>query len=116
VTTGMSLEEQVCVVDEVQGEALQNGTTYIFFVVAVMGSDMNKISWTSNFVTDTPATQVFSGELTIKADMMYHVDASKLGAAGNAISLYGDNWLALADINPITAADFKEEACKDGAD
>ncbi len=49
--------------------AIENGTTYVFFVVAVMGDEFNEISWTSNIIEDIPSKTVMDDmELTLKAN------------------------------------------------
>lgn len=35
--------------------ALENGVSYVFFVVAVAEDDLSAVSWTSNLVSDTPS-------------------------------------------------------------
>lgn len=68
-TDGKAVGVQSCIVDKVRvngaEEAIQNGVTYTFFVVAVKGSSFNNISWISNLVQDTPAKQALSTTLEI---------------------------------------------------
>lgn len=44
---------QTCLIKD-----LTNGKTYSFFATAVKGDKWNHLSWTSNFVSDTPSTPV----------------------------------------------------------
>jgi hypothetical protein len=95
-----ALTEQVCIVTALaDGTALANGTTYTFFVAAIMADDTFEkveVSWTSNFVEDTPSTKIFEG--TVELD------------AGEVL------YLPLEDIagkTPFT--DFTEGTCSDAA-
>jgi hypothetical protein len=66
-----ALTEQVCIVT-----ALANGTTYSFFVAAIMADDTFdkvEVSWTSNFVEDTPSTPIFSGTVELEAGKMKYL-------------------------------------------
>lgn len=56
--------DKVLGMQECKITGLINGKTYTFVVMAVMGSDFDNVSWSSNFVADTPANAIFSGELT----------------------------------------------------
>ncbi len=76
---------------------LKNGTTYSFVVMAVMGSEFEILSWSSNFVSDTPSVSAFSSELTITAgnhlflshaDLLTAVGGTKLTAT-NFVSKVG---------------------------
>jgi hypothetical protein len=99
VSGGKSLGEQKCVVKKAwDGTALAdlvNGETYTFFVVAVLGEDKSNISWTSNFVEDTPAVPVYNkADFVIKATNFYFIPAAKL-----------------ATLAAITDADITEASC-----
>lgn len=60
---------QRCLIKEdAAGTALANGTSYVFIVVAVLGTDSDEISWTSNLVEDTPAPVVFSESISLDGD------------------------------------------------
>lgn len=74
------LGEKVCVVTkDSDGKALENGKTYVAFVTAVAGDDKTTLSWTSNFVADTPAQALVSKhKMTIKANHHYAIPADKL--------------------------------------
>jgi len=77
----------VCAVSKVwNGTALEDmvaGETYTFFVVSVLGDSLNKISWTSNFIQDTPPTSVFSGDVKLgeKKAGYFEFDLAALGTA-----------------------------------
>ncbi len=45
---------------------MKDGETYTVFVSAVAGDELSDISWTSNFVSDTPSTRLFEGTLSLK--------------------------------------------------
>jgi hypothetical protein len=72
-----ALTEQVCIVTALaDGTALANGTTYTFFVAAIMADDTFEkveVSWTSNFVEDTPSTQIFSGTVELDVGKMQYL-------------------------------------------
>lgn len=77
--TSPNLGEMKCTVSKLaNGDALANGTTYTFFVVSVAGDEKNNISWTSNFVEDTPAVGLFDGELTVDATKVYRFDLANI--------------------------------------
>lgn len=99
---------QECVITEISDgeggtEAIANGQTYSFVVFSVMGAKYEQISWSSNFVVDTPATQVFSGELTFKVGKALFLPVAKLQEAAASVSLTG--------ISSVTASDFEEKTC-----
>ena len=79
----------VCAVSKYwDGTALADmvaGETYTFFVVSVLGEKLNKISWTSNFISDTPPTTVFSGDLVVKKDKIQYFEFD-LAAIDTAIT------------------------------
>lgn len=79
-----ALTEQVCVVSALaDGTALSNGTTYTFFVAAINADDdfeKVKLSWTSNFVEDTPAKALFSGKVTLAKGKMQYIPLTALQA------------------------------------
>lgn len=70
VVQAPAVTTQICTVNKLtDGTALANGTTYVFFVVAVAEDDLSVVSWTSNLVSDTPSKgAVVSGTVTIKND------------------------------------------------
>jgi hypothetical protein len=93
--TGTALGENVCVVDTLSDDsALANGDTYTFFVVAVKGSDFTGISWTSNFVEDTPRPVLFSGDVKIAVQKYAMIPDAKITAMA-----------------PFTAADITSGSC-----
>jgi hypothetical protein len=56
IVTPPAITTQKCTVSKLaDGTALANGTTYVFFAVAVADDDLKKVSWTSNVVSDTPS-------------------------------------------------------------
>ena len=66
------------------GTALQNGKSYSFFVVAVVGDEADGISWTSNVVSDTPAPAVVDNTtytLPAAKYKSFSFNTSSLGAA-----------------------------------
>lgn len=77
-TDGKTLGRVFCDVEKVfsarddagtaQMAAVESGKTYVFFVVAVKGSDKNEISWISNVVEDTPAKQIYSDTLSLEKE------------------------------------------------
>lgn len=82
--TTPTLTEQVCVVSALaDGTALSNGTTYTFFVAAINADDdfeKVKLSWTSNFVEDTPAKALFTGTVTLAQNKMQFIPLTALQA------------------------------------
>lgn len=53
---GPAITTQKCTVSKLaNGSPLVNGTTYVFFVVAVAKDDLSAVSWTSNVMSDTPS-------------------------------------------------------------
>lgn len=72
-----TLTEQVCIVTALaDGTALANGTTYTFFVAAILADDTFEkveVSWTSNFVEDTPSTPIFSGTVELEVGKMKYL-------------------------------------------
>jgi len=80
-----TLTQQVCTISSIpDGKGgttpLVNGTTYTFFVASVKGDKNNSISWTSNFVQDTPASSLYSDTLTVESGKYYMFDAANLTA------------------------------------
>lgn len=69
LVSGTSLETKKCLVKAIKvngtDENLINGATYTFFAVAVKGDSYDAMSWTSNFVEDTPSADVYSGTVTL---------------------------------------------------
>lgn len=69
-----ALDLQTCVVKQVwdadQGKLvdIENGGDYVFFVMAVMGDDLNEISWTSNILHDVPSIDALNEEIEISED------------------------------------------------
>lgn len=80
--TTPALQEQSCIVKALgDGTALANGTTYTFFVAAIIANDAFddvQISWTSNFVEDTPATLVFQGTVELEVRSMKYLPLESL--------------------------------------
>jgi hypothetical protein len=77
------------------GTALSNGTTYVFMVVAVLGSDFDEISWSSNLVEDTPAKPVYSNdEVTIQTDQYVTLTLASDPVNGDATLSNGFNCTA----------------------
>ena len=67
-----TLTQQTCTITKDNtGTALVNGTTYTVFIAAVMGDNKNKLSWTSNFVQDTPAPVLYDSTLQVAAGKYY---------------------------------------------
>ena len=98
-----ALGTQSCVVTQFPDASgsmvdLVNGEVYSFFVASVLGDENENISWTSNFVVDSPATQVFSGDLTIEAGKVLSLPLAKLMSPTATTSLLA--------IDPITKDDF----------
>ncbi len=80
--TSPTLTKQKCVVTkDSKGNALENGATYAIFVAAVRGEKKNKLSWTSNFVQDTPAKALFNNTLTIEGGKYYRFDDANLAGS-----------------------------------
>ena len=79
-----ALKEQTCLVKnlgDAAGTALANGQTYTFFVAAINANDEFdnvQISWTSNFVEDTPATLIFSGTVALEVGKMQYIPLESL--------------------------------------
>ena len=91
------------------GNALQNGTTYVFLVVAVLGDDADEISWSSNLIEDTPAPVLLSETLTIESDkyitLALPADISTGSATvGAAADCPANNLCKLNGTNSTTAA------------
>ncbi len=105
VAEGDGLGPQTCVIKTLPDgtTAVANGTTYSFFVTSVMGDDYETISWTSNFVVDTPAKAVFSGNLTFESGKGLFLPIAKLQEAVASTSL--------TSIDAIDADDFESAAC-----
>jgi hypothetical protein len=57
--------EKVLGSQECKVTGLTNGKTYTFMVMSVMGDEFENVSWTSNFVTDTPANNLFTSEVEV---------------------------------------------------
>jgi hypothetical protein len=55
--TSPAISTQKCTVSKLADgkTALENGVSYVFFVVAVAEDDLSVVSWTSNLVSDTPS-------------------------------------------------------------
>ena len=85
--TSPQLGQMSCVVTkDSEGNALVNGETYTFFVVAVLGEDKSNISWSSNFVEDTPAVPMLDkADWVVKANKSYFISAEKLGTFATAL-------------------------------
>jgi hypothetical protein len=105
--TERALEVQRCIVKKVGGEDLVNGVNYVFFVAAVKGDKFNKLSWTSTFVKDTPAAQLFSENVTFEPAKFkkFAINTSTFGAitAGTGDCPGSDNVCSLS--NPNTASE-----------
>jgi hypothetical protein len=84
--------EKVLGIQECKVTGLTNGTTYTFVVMAVMGSEFENLSWTSNFVTDTPAESIFSAEITIPQKNHLYLSHTDLLAAVTSGTLAADKW------------------------
>ena len=86
VADGTSLKQQTCVVTKAWDPTtkalvdIANGTTYTFFVTAVSGDDKSTISWTSNFVQDTPSTPLYTGKIAIDVGDFYMIPGAKIQA------------------------------------
>ena len=63
------------------GKALVNGTTYSIFVATVAGDKKNKLSWTSNFIEDTPATSLYSATVSLTRGNIFQFKAANLTAS-----------------------------------
>lgn len=94
-----TLGDVVCTVSALtDGTALANGTTYTFFVAAVAGDEKNNISWTSNFVQDTPAESLYQSDFSVAGDgKMYIFPEAKIVARTAIVA---------ADLTPV-ACDTK---------
>jgi len=98
-----SLGVQRCVVKKVAGVDLENGKSYVFVVAAVKGDKFNKLSWTSNFVKDTPAIKIFGSTVTFEpqkfksfvidtaAPAAITAEGGDCSSAASACSLSGEN-------------------------
>jgi len=64
------------------GKALVNGTTYSIFVATVAEDKKNKLSWTSNFIEDTPAKSLFSASLKLTRGNIYLFKSANLTTDG----------------------------------
>lgn len=53
--------------DSATSVAMANSTSYVVMVMTVAGSKYNKVSWSSNIVSDTPAPVAYSGSVTLTA-------------------------------------------------
>ncbi len=73
---------------------LTNGKTYTFMVMAVMGSDFENVSWSSNFVTDTPANNLFTSEveITIPMGKVLFLSHADIVAAVTGTDLAATKW------------------------
>jgi hypothetical protein len=100
---------------------LEDGTTYSFIVVAVRGEDLNKISWTSNVVKDTPSVTAYAtADITLSTDKYrvltlnsgftsVDVSSSESNCAGNTSDL-----CAVAGTNTVASGDNKIFIARDG--
>ena len=66
-------------------KGLENGRTYLFLVVAVLGEDYDEISWSSNVAEDTPAKLVYTGELDLAEATFNRIVFDGSTAAGGAV-------------------------------
>jgi hypothetical protein len=89
------------------------GTTYSFFVASVLGEEYETISWTSNFVVDTPANQIFSGDLTFENGKSLFLPISALQSSTATTSLVTVDEVDEDDFESATCAD---EICRIGSD
>lgn len=86
--TNTGVGVQTCLIKTDQnGDALVNGKSYSFFVVAVVGESFDGISWTSNVVDDTPAKAVVDNEGLQLAAKKYVVVTFDTTALDTAITL-----------------------------
>lgn len=72
---------------------LTNGKTYTFVVMAVMGSEFENVSWSSNFVTDTPSNNIYSTTITIPMTNHVFLAHADIVAAMTGTDLTATNWL-----------------------
>ena len=106
--TTRALEVQRCIVKKVGGEDLVNGVNYVFFVAAVKGDKFNKLSWSSTFVKDTPAAQLFSDTVTFEPAKFkkFAIDTTTFAAitAGTGDCPGSDNVCSLSNANTASEA------------
>lgn len=73
---------------------LTNGQTYTFMVMAVKGAEFENVSWSSNFVTDTPANNLFTSEveLTIPVGKVLFLSHADIVAAVTGADMTVAKW------------------------
>jgi hypothetical protein len=86
--------EKVLGTQECKITGLTNGKTYTFVVMAVMGDEFENVSWSSNFVTDTPANNLFTSEveITIPSGKILFLSHTDILAAVTGTDLAVTKW------------------------
>lgn len=107
--SGKVLGSQECKVT-----GLTNGETYSFVVMSVMGTDFSKVSWTSNFVSDTPANVAMSSvEIVIEQNSFHFLShADLLSTIKSGAKLTADKFAKAGTCH--TTAGSKEDICSIG--
>ena len=96
-------------------KGLTNGTNYTFMVVAVLGSDFDEISWTSNLTDDTPASEKLNQDLTfaeqqiirIKIDPANELAVTAPSPVACSLAPATENGCTLINANKVVGSEYE---------